>query len=48
MEGTNWIDIRGYRKKGLCYTEIARKYNIHPRMAKEYAERETQPVYSLR
>ncbi len=33
MEGANWMDIRSDRQKGLSYTEIARKYNIDPRMS---------------
>ena len=41
------MDIRSDRQKGLSYTEIARKYNIDPRMAKKYSESETRPVYSL-
>lgn len=47
MKGANWVDIRSDRQKELSYTEIARKYNIDPKTAKKYAERETQPVYTM-
>ena len=41
------MEIRSDYKKGLNYTEIARKYNIDPRTAKKYAHSESKPVYSL-
>ena len=47
MEGENWMDIRNDRKKGMSYTEIARKYHIDPRTAKKYANSETRPAYNL-
>ncbi len=47
MKGTNWMEIRSDRKKGLSYTEIARKHNIDPRTAKKYANSEEKPVYRL-
>jgi len=34
-------------KKGLSYTEIARKHHIDPRTAKKYAESDVRPVYTL-
>ena len=47
MKGNHWMDIRNDRKKGLSYTEIARKYHIDPRTAKKYSESDTKPVYQL-
>lgn len=44
MKGNHWMDIRNDRKKGLSYTEIARKYHIDPRTAKKYSESDTKPV----
>lgn len=41
------MEIRSDYKKGLNYTEIARKYNIDPRTAKKYAHSESKPVYNL-
>lgn len=34
MKGNLWMEIRNERKKGLSYTEIARKHHIDPRTAK--------------
>lgn len=34
MRGEVWMEIRNDRQKGLSYTEIARKYHIDPRTAK--------------
>jgi transposase len=47
MRGVPWMEIRSDYKKGLNYTEIARKYNIDPRTAKKYAHSESKPVYNL-
>ncbi len=47
MKGKYWMSIRNDRKKGLSYTEIARKYHIDPRTAKKYAESETKLAYEL-
>ena len=47
MKGILWMEIRNERKKGLSYTEIARKHHIDPRTAKKYAESDTKPVYTL-
>lgn len=47
MKGNLWMEIRNERKKGLSYTEIARKHHIDPRTAKKYAESDTKPVYTL-
>lgn len=47
MKGNLWMEIRNERKKGLSYTEIARKYHIDPRTAKKYAESDVRPVYTL-
>lgn len=33
MKGNLWMEIRNERKKGLSYTEIARKHHIDPRTA---------------
>ena len=41
------MEIRSDRKKGMNYTEIARKYHIDPRTAKKYAESATRPEYVL-
>ena len=41
------MNIRSDRKKGMTYTEIAKKYNIDPRTAKKYAESDTKPIYNL-
>ncbi len=35
MKGNLWMDITNKRKKGLSYTEIARKHYIDPRTAKK-------------
>ena len=35
MKGSLWMEIRNERKKGLSYTEIARKHHIDPRTAKK-------------
>lgn len=42
------MEIRNERKKGLSYTEIARKHHIDPRTAKKYAESDSKPVYTLK
>ena len=34
MIGDKWLNIRNNKKKGLSYSEIARKYNIDRRTAK--------------
>ena len=47
MKGNLWMEIRNERKKGLSYTEIARKHHIDPRTAKKYAESDVRPVYTL-
>lgn len=47
MKGNLWMEIRNERKKGLSYTEIARKHHIDLRTAKKYAESDTKPVYML-
>ena len=47
MKGNLWMEIRNERKKGLSYTEIARKHHIAPRTAKKYAESDVRPVYTL-
>lgn len=47
MKGNYWMQIRNDRKKGLSYTEIARKYNMDPRTAKKYSESDIKPVYQL-
>lgn len=47
MKGNLWMEIRNERKKGLSYTEIARKHHIDPRTAKKYAESDSKPVYTL-
>lgn len=47
MKGSLWMEIRNERKKGLSYTEIARKHHIDPRTAKKYAESDRKPVYTL-
>ena len=47
MKGSLWMEIRNERKKGLSYTEIARKHHIDPRTAKKYAESDVRPVYTL-
>lgn len=47
MKGNLWMEIRNERKKGLSYTEIARKHHIDPRTAKKYANSDTKPVYTL-
>lgn len=41
------MEVRNERKKGLSYTEIARKHHIDPRTAKKYAESDVRPVYTL-
>lgn len=46
MKGNLWMEIRNERKKGLSYTEIARKHHIDPRTAKKYANSDTKPVYT--
>lgn len=47
MKGNLWMEVRNERKKGLSYTEIARKHHIDPRTAKKYAESDVRPVYTL-
>ena len=47
MKGNLWMEIRNERKKGLSYTEIARKHHIDPRTAKKYAESDSKPAYTL-
>lgn len=47
MKGNLWMEIRNERKKGLSYTEIARKHHIDPRTAKKYAESDVKSVYTL-
>lgn len=47
MKGNLWMEIRNERKKGLSYTEIARKHHIDPRTEKKYAESDSKPVYTL-
>ena len=47
MKGNLWMEIRNERKKGLSYTEIARKHHIDPRTANKYAESASKPVYTL-
>lgn len=47
MKGSLWMEIRNEHKKGLSYTEIARKHHIDPRTAKKYAESDVRPVYTL-
>ena len=41
------MDVRSDRKKGMSYTELARKYHIDARTAKKYAQSDSRPVYSL-
>lgn len=36
MKGNLWMEVRNERKKGLSYTEIARKHHIDPRTAKKF------------
>ena len=40
-----WLSIRNDKKKGLSYSEIARKYNIDRRTAKKYCESDVKPNY---
>lgn len=47
MEGEKWMEIRTDYKKGLSYTEIARKHNVDWRTAKKYAHSEHKPTYQL-
>lgn len=47
MKGYYWMEIRNDYKKGLSYTEIAKKYNIDPRTAKKYANSDSKPLYRL-
>jgi len=47
MEGTNWMEIRNDRLKGMSYKEIGRKHHVDPRTAKKYAESSTRPEYVL-
>lgn len=47
MKGYRWMEIRNDRKKGLSYTEIAKKYHIDPRTAKKYSQSDVKPVYQL-
>lgn len=47
MKGNHWMEIRNDRKKGLSYTEIAKKYHMDPRTAKKYAESDSKPAYQL-
>ena len=48
MIGDKWLSIRNDRKKGLSYSEIARRYNIDRRTAKAYCESETKPKYTYK
>jgi len=41
------MEIRTDYKKGLSYTEIARKHNVDWRTAKKYAHSEHKPTYQL-
>ena len=43
MIGDKWLSIRNDKKKGLSYSEIARKYNIDRRTAKKYCESNVKP-----
>ena len=45
MIGDKWLNIRNDKKKGLSYSEIARKYNIDRRTAKKYCESNVKPDY---
>jgi transposase len=45
MIGDKWLSIRNDKKKGLSYSEIARKYNIDRRTAKKYCESNVKPDY---
>ena len=45
MIGEKWLSIRNDKKKGLSYSEIARKYNIDRRTAKKYCESNVKPDY---
>jgi len=45
--GKEWMNIRNDSKKGLSYSEIARKYNIDRRTAKKYTLSEIKPEYKL-
>lgn len=45
MIGEKWLSIRNDKKKGLSYSEIARKYNIDRRTAKKYCESIVRPDY---
>ena len=45
MIGDKWLSIRNDKKKGLSYSEIARKYNIDRRTAKKYCESNMKPDY---
>ena len=45
MIGEKWLSIRNDKKKGLSYSEIARKYNIDRRTAKKYCESNVKPNY---
>ena len=47
MKGSHWVEIRNDHKKGLSYTEIARKYHVDPCTAKKYAISDTKPAYQL-
>ena len=48
MIGDKWLSIRNDRKKGLSYSEIARRYNIDRRTAKAYCESEIKPKYTYK
>ena len=41
------MDIRIDREKGMSYVELGRKYHMHPRTAKRYAESPQKPEYTL-
>lgn len=45
MIGDKWLDIRNDRKKGLSYSDLARKYNIDRRTAKKYCLSDSKPGY---
>ena len=48
MIGDKWLSIRNDKKKGLSYSEIARKYNIDRRTAKKYCVSNVKPDYKYR
>ena len=48
MIGDKWLSIRSDRKKGLSYSEIARRHNIDRRTAKAYCESDIKPKYTYK